>query len=953
MKFTEVDMQDVQSQSSLKVQSSDNGTPDRGNRRTRPLDSINKNNSAKATPEVINLDEEDSPKPNEEVPLPINGVTTVRKVSLPWPRNINLNTVDKKSSESSVESTSAEYPTSERGSIPSNKLSDPVEADEALSNQSIEGERKRPNITGNEENDSKRPKIDSCAKVPCAKASPKENESSPKPSTRDSPEVSVVDLVEDDDEPEKVSDGKKQETSATNDGTAKVDNQTSSDSKPSVMAPSKSKSPVPLVEKKTPPSAAPATTAQGPVSVQSPNLVTITSVSVPAEEKRSSLSSMISSGKNGLISQMPSIEVKKVKLSPELEKQATAMSVMTMSPAVASPKPATSTSLAQIPGLTTYSSENSEISSSAPSKSSESAKEAAGEGETVLMGAELEKKKGLNPIHSETRKAVKRLTRSELESFFLELACEVVLSKSEVGKFRQLYEEMKETCEIKSNKIAQLNKQLVDLSAVVHRTINDLKEKKTATPLKITRSVGLQLEQSQIFAAMKNRAREERGLVAPSPSLNSHSNSSQLTSDRLLSAKYGRSSNFSRTTPSTPNGLISGAGMKDVPPGASVPAKSPQRQLKALHPRPSTSAPQSLVQSPSMISSPASMQPTQSTDSTSKRLGFIDIADDKIVNSGTPIGIKRHRSPMMAGASSSSVNSTTVLSSISPNQAIAPTLKVVPSPYSHTATIPGANYSQSGTNTRVVTATTIPVASGTPISSSRLAYLIPPSSQIAVQQQRVVFTSAAQSQQIRGRGPVPTMAAAMIVRPNTALVQVPPGSVTTSAPSLMRALQPNTAQQVMNPARSPPQQQPARLLGVANRPSPATPKLRPVQHPAPLPAQPQPTVVNSNLKPIPRRPVLKLSKVLNGIVLSWNMTTTTPHEEIASYQLYAYQEGANAPPSPTLWKKVGDVKALPLPMACTLTQFADGHTYHFAVRAVDVHGRVGEFSVPGTIELFG
>ncbi|XP_071452221.1 activating transcription factor 7-interacting protein 1-like isoform X2 [Hetaerina americana] len=900
MKFTEVDMQDVQSQSSLKVQSSDNGTPDRGNRRTRPLDSINKNNSAKATPEVINLDEEDSPKPNEEVPLPINGVTTVRKVSLPWPRNINLNTVDKKSSESSVESTSAEYPTSERGSIPSNKLSDPVEADEALSNQSIEGERKRPNITGNEENDSKRPKIDSCAKVPCAKASPKENESSPKPSTRDSPEVSVVDLVEDDDEPEKVSDGKKQETSATNDGTAKVDNQTSSDSKPSVMAPSKSKSPVPLVEKKTPPSAAPATTAQGPVSVQSPNLVTITSVSVPAEEKRSSLSSMISSGKNGLISQMPSIEVKKVKLSPELEKQATAMSVMTMSPAVASPKPATSTSLAQIPGLTTYSSENSEISSSAPSKSSESAKEAAGEGETVLMGAELEKKKGLNPIHSETRKAVKRLTRSELESFFLELACEVVLSKSEVGKFRQLYEEMKETCEIKSNKIAQLNKQLVDLSAVVHRTINDLKEKKTATPLKITRSVGLQLEQSQIFAAMKNRAREERGLVAPSPSLNSHSNSSQLTSDRLLSAKYGRSSNFSRTTPSTPNGLISGAGMKDVPPGASVPAKSPQRQLKALHPRPSTSAPQSLVQSPSMISSPASMQPTQSTDSTSKRLGFIDIADDKIVNSGTPIGIKRHRSPMMAGASSSSVNSTTVLSSISPNQAIAPTLKVVPSPYSHTATIPGANYSQ-----------------------------------------------------IRGRGPVPTMAAAMIVRPNTALVQVPPGSVTTSAPSLMRALQPNTAQQVMNPARSPPQQQPARLLGVANRPSPATPKLRPVQHPAPLPAQPQPTVVNSNLKPIPRRPVLKLSKVLNGIVLSWNMTTTTPHEEIASYQLYAYQEGANAPPSPTLWKKVGDVKALPLPMACTLTQFADGHTYHFAVRAVDVHGRVGEFSVPGTIELFG
>lgn len=49
------------------------------------------------------------------------------------------------------------------------------------------------------------------------------------------------------------------------------------------------------------------------------------------------------------------------------------------------------------------------------------------------------------------------------------------------------------------------------------------------------------------------------------------------------------------------------------------------------------------------------------------------------------------------------------------------------------------------------------------------------------------------------------------------------------------------------------------------------------------------------------------------------MQLTSEYEEIASYQLYAYQEGS-AQPSTTLWKKVGDVKALPLPMACTLTQ---------------------------------
>ncbi|XP_027011867.1 activating transcription factor 7-interacting protein 1 isoform X3 [Tachysurus fulvidraco] len=107
----------------------------------------------------------------------------------------------------------------------------------------------------------------------------------------------------------------------------------------------------------------------------------------------------------------------------------------------------------------------------------------------------------------------------------------------------------------------------------------------------------------------------------------------------------------------------------------------------------------------------------------------------------------------------------------------------------------------------------------------------------------------------------------------------------------------------------------------------------------------------------PQQPQLKLARVQsqNGIVLSWCVSETERNcAPVDSYHLYAYhqdQQSASAGSSTqsaahSLWKKIGEVKALPLPMACTLTQFVSGSTYYFAVRAKDVYGRFGPFCEP-------
>ncbi|XP_078008897.1 activating transcription factor 7-interacting protein 2 isoform X2 [Phascolarctos cinereus] len=115
-----------------------------------------------------------------------------------------------------------------------------------------------------------------------------------------------------------------------------------------------------------------------------------------------------------------------------------------------------------------------------------------------------------------------------------------------------------------------------------------------------------------------------------------------------------------------------------------------------------------------------------------------------------------------------------------------------------------------------------------------------------------------------------------------------------------------------------------------------------------LPSLPEPhqhpVLTGSNDSLPPQKFELRLKRVLKpkGIALTWNTSHINPRcAPVESYHLYVCH--GNTSKSKTTWKKIGEIKALPLPMACSLSQFLSSGTYYFTLQAKDIYGRYGPF----------
>ncbi|XP_012230048.1 activating transcription factor 7-interacting protein 1 isoform X2 [Linepithema humile] len=509
-----------------------------------------------------------------------------------------------------------------------------------------------------------------------------------------------------------------------------------------------------------------------------------------------------------------------------------------------------------------------------------------------------------------------KLTQEELEELLIQKIVETITMRSEIGQLREQARISEKNQEAMRGKLQQLTKQVKDFEMVLNRNAADRRANadKLVAPIKINRSVGLQVnfitEQGiqslrQIQQTHVKPTNVPSTISSPAP----ESNNNNTTSPRRGGIKT-RSPRPVVTTPTTPT--VSQSPIQTAPlistvtPAALVVAKPLEASHTLTLPnqptgvQPILPTPQIQPQSHQTILLNGKIQNQvnrpQSIVPKPRNNDLIDLTDEEEKNKTTNVKV-------------TSVTTASVL-----EQQMNVTSKPVPSFQRVLQTIPTnvAITTQQASIRVIAPNQPAPTALVNNINSPRLAYVM----QSGMGSPRPVLITSNANQQVQIR-PVTTCRAPF----STVTYQTGVSSIANG-----------TVRVITTPALS---------------------NIQMSKHPAPLPDTPT-YGITPGWKLPPPAPSLKIAKVANGkdgIVLSWNMNLSDKYAEIASYQLYAYQEVPGVNPTTTLWKKVGDVRALPLPMACTLTQFSEGNNYYFAVRAVDTHSRKGQYSIPGNISL--
>lgn len=483
--------------------------------------------------------------------------------------------------------------------------------------------------------------------------------------------------------------------------------------------------------------------------------------------------------------------------------------------------------------------------------------------EEILQMAHKEVIKSLKKFSSfmKDRNLSEKLTRSDLEQFVMQKICEVIMHKTAAGDMHLTIRKHEQTIDNLRKDVVQLSKQCRDLEIVNKKLLNELKAQtsggnKPLVPLKITRSVGLQVK---LGVNIDNKRR----LLSAVPSSLSKTGVVQITSPQK-SPRVTPNILKTVTTTAKPASTVKAAPLTTTAAPLLTQALQTKRTLSPVVAKRTNTA---TVVTP----------PTRQVKVNNATNSVIDLTaeDDKIGKTTT--------APNQMGGAFKTI----ALNSV----------KTIP--LKSTGIKPG---------------TTLPA--GIRVTPGKNGSITLPAG-------------------------VMTSTPLMYVVQNSALSQ---GIVTTTAGSGQKVflnLQPTNG--VLTSALN------GSAVSVFQKSPNATPPLK-RKHPAPLPVAPV-YRSDTSLKPIPPKPHLTIRKTDNGIILQWKMPYNLDlYEAIASYQLYAYQE-TPSPPSTEMWRRVGDVKALALPMACTLTQFADKNRYYFAVRSVDVHKRIGPFSDPEEISL--